>query len=90
MSWQKRLLWNKVTRPRFSGARRGYPEPSQVLPPSEGLNRQQRRSQGRYEGFEGKSPKGIQTAPMLIRRSGPSRWTKKERDKLIKLSERVA
>jgi hypothetical protein len=84
-----RPLWDKVTRPRFSGARRGLPEPSVVVPHSGALNRAQRRSQGRYQGFEGKTLKGIQTAPMLIRRSGGSRWTKKERAKLERLAERV-
>jgi hypothetical protein len=65
-------------------------EPVVVVPHSGGLNRRQRRSQGRYRGFLAKSPKAARIAPMLIRRSGTSRWTKREYAKLVQLAERHA
>jgi hypothetical protein len=81
--------WNKLNRPRWPGARQGYPEPQVVVPHPGTLNRAQRRSQGRYEGFL-KSTRTQRVRGELIRRSGETQMTRREAEKVQRYTERVA
>lgn len=80
---------NKHNRPRWHRARQGFPEPSVVVPHSGELNRAERRSQGRRGSFLSHTPSPVRKTPLMIRKSGRNRWTKKEVSKLTRVIDNI-